>query len=181
MRAGKSIQTISLILSNPPQGQTGYPYVPARSLGTKKPRCTPIVCPLSVISNWVMQIRRYVNNGRKDILKVGTYHGPNRKNMIASIEGNYYDVVLTSYQTLAYDFRRYTGADEGEGQKKNKKPMKSKKHEKETFLFDLLLHRIVLDESHIIRNAKTSLFKAIKQLSAIHKLALTGTPFVSTC
>lgn len=34
-------------------------------------------------------------------------------------------------------------------------------------------------EAHIIRNSKTGVFKAVKQLTSIYKLALTGTPFVN--
>eukprot|EP00977_Amphora_coffeiformis_P014894 scaffold4244_cov167-Amphora_coffeaeformis.AAC.7 len=181
MGLGKTLQAIGLILSNPPEGQSGYPYVASRSRGNKKSCCTLILCPLSVIANWTMQIRRHVNKmGRKDILRVGVYHGPSRKQMVKSIEANYYDVVLTSYQTLAYDYRRYIGANKDEGKKKsNKKPMKAKDVTNETFLFDILLHRVICDESHIIRNSKATLFKAVKMLSATNRLCLTGTPFVN--
>ena len=37
----------------------------------------------------------------------------------------------------------------------------------------------VLDEAHVIRSSKTKKFKAIKQIKAERKLALTGTPFVN--
>ena len=117
--------------------------------------------------------------GRKDVLKVGIYHGPNRKNMVAAIQANCYDIVLSSYQTLAYDWRRYIGADEDKNVNKRKKPMKAKKNENEIFLFDLHLHRIVLDESHVIRNSKSWMFVACKNLSSTHKLCITGTPFVN--
>lgn len=179
MGLGKTVQILGLILSNPPQGQTGYPYVPIRSLGTKTSRCTLIVCPLSVIANWKVQIRKHVNNmGRKEILKVGVYHGPSRKNLVRLIQSNYYDVVLTSYQTLAYDYRRYVGADEKEIRCKLK-AKRDQKHANELFLFDVWLHRIVLDEAHIIRNSKSWLFAAVKQLKATNKICLTGTVFVN--
>lgn len=181
MGLGKSVQTLGLILSNPPKGQTGYPYVPSRSLGTNAPRCTLILCPLSVIANWTTQIRKHVNQmGRKETLKVGIYHGPNRKTMVRSIKANYYDIVLTSYQTLAYDYRRYIGADEDET-KKNKEAKKAKKNANELFLFDLWLHRIVLDEAHIIRNSKTSLFKAVKHLVSAKKGGEVQELFCARC
>lgn len=178
MGLGKSVQTLGLILSNPPKRQTGYPYVPARSLGANTgPRCTLILCPLSVIANWTTQIRKHVNQmGRKSFLKVGIYHGPNRKDMVRSIQANYYDIVLTSYQTLAYDYRRKYGTDEKdkEGNKK------TKKDKKEIFLFDLWLHRVVLDEAHIIRNSKTSLFKAVKHLVSAERTACACELFVAS-
>lgn len=144
MGLGKTMQAIGLILSNPPAGQKGYPYIPARSKGTNRNRCTLIICPLSVIANWTLQIRRHVNmGGRKEILKVGVYHGPNRKNMIPLIQHNQVDIVLTSYQTLAYDYRQYI--DESD----KKKPKKAKCYENEIFIFDLCLHRIILDGKQI--------------------------------
>lgn len=127
-----------------------------------------------------MQIRRHVNKGgQKAILRVGVYHGQSRKNMVKSIEANYYDIVLTSYQTLAYDYRRYIGADQGGVKNSNKKAKKSVEVMDELFLFDIYFHRIIADESHIIRNSKASLFKAVKMLSATNRLCLTGTPFVN--
>jgi hypothetical protein len=50
-----------------------------------------------------------------------------------------------------------------------------------TWIYKMLFHRIVLDEAHIIRNGKSQTFDAISNLVAIHKLCLTGTPFVSCC
>lgn len=35
---------------------------------------------------------------------------------------------------------------------------------------------VVLDEAHLIRNPATSLFSAVQQLSAVHRVALSGTP-----
>jgi SWI/SNF-related matrix-associated actin-dependent regulator of chromatin subfamily A3 len=169
MGLGKTLQTIGAILANPPEGQTGYPYRP-RGRGSP-PRCTLILAPLSVMANWTMQIRKHVNQrGRKEVLKVASYHGPNRHQMVPMIENNCYDIVLTSYHTLAYDYRIYAEQKDGKECKKKAKVTQ----EKRLFLFDLLLHRIILDEAHIIRNSKTGLFKAVKQLSAKYKLCLTG-------
>jgi SNF2 family DNA or RNA helicase len=85
------------------------------------------------------------------------------------------DILITSYHTIVSDFKKDLEAKEGEkkGQKKKKRKLAS------TSLFDLVFHRIVLDEAHIIRNSKTGFFKAITQLQADRKLCLTGTPFVN--
>ena len=75
MGLGKTLQTIGLILSNPPEGHN-YPYR-RRGLGSRKvPRTTLIVCPLSVMANWMIQIKKFVNaGGRKRILDLTQYHG----------------------------------------------------------------------------------------------------------
>mmetsp|Transcript_17003 Transcript_17003/g.35103 ORF Transcript_17003/g.35103 Transcript_17003/m.35103 type:complete len:84 (-) Transcript_17003:100-351(-) len=57
MGLGKTVQSIGLILSNPPAGRDGikaYPYKMPRKSETVPPRCTIIVSPVSVMSNWKM-------------------------------------------------------------------------------------------------------------------------------
>lgn len=44
------------------------------------------------------------------------------------------------------------------------------------FLKDYLFHYIVLDESQFVKNHDSQTYKAVKDLSSSHKLALTGTP-----
>ena len=43
-------------------------------------------------------------------------------------------------------------------------------------LDNTMFNFIVLDEGHLIKNTKTLKFKAIKKLSGLHRLILTGTP-----
>ena len=57
MGIGKTLQTIGLILANPP---------------VSGPKTTMVVCPVSVMSNWVQQINNFVKPG---ILNVQLYHG----------------------------------------------------------------------------------------------------------
>jgi TATA-binding protein-associated factor len=44
------------------------------------------------------------------------------------------------------------------------------------FLKDNIFNYCVLDEGHIIKNSKTKVSKAVKQIRANHRLILTGTP-----
>lgn len=44
------------------------------------------------------------------------------------------------------------------------------------FFGNIFWNYLILDEGHIIKNGKTKLAKAIKSLSANHRLILTGTP-----
>ena len=60
-----------------------------------------------------------------------------------------YDVVVTSYEVVRNDI---------------------------TSLQDMDWHYCILDEGHIIKNAKTKLTKAVKQIKAVHRLILSGTP-----
>jgi SNF2-related domain len=60
---------------------------------------TLIVCPVSVMVNWQAQIEAHVEPGT---LKFGLYHGTDRKEILRDIDQ--LDVLITSYNTLGYDF-----------------------------------------------------------------------------
>lgn len=128
-------------------------------------RCTLIVCPVSVLSNWTDQISQFVAPG---VLSVELYHGSDRYSILPQVKAGNVDVLLVSFNTLAADYDSY-----GKGEPKKKKA-------KRESIFDIDFHRIVLDEAHIIRNSKTRSFKAVSLIKADNKLALTGTPFVNT-
>lgn len=88
MGLGKTLQSISLILSNRPDLDEG------------EPRCTLVVAPVSVIANWDQQISKFVE---EDTLQVGIYHGSNRQQVLTKVKRGELDVVLTSYETLTSD------------------------------------------------------------------------------
>jgi SWI/SNF-related matrix-associated actin-dependent regulator of chromatin subfamily A3 len=89
MGLGKTVQSIALILANPAKG--------------KSPKCTLIVCPLSVISNWEKQINDYVNKK----FKVTVWAGPDRGKHLVDLNRNKTDVLLVSYGTLGSDFKNF--------------------------------------------------------------------------
>eukprot|EP00762_Andalucia_godoyi_P004076 ANDGO_06338.mRNA.1 Putative SWI/SNF-related matrix-associated actin-dependent regulator of chromatin subfamily A member 3-like 2 len=62
---------------------------------------TLIVCPLSLISNWVDQINEHTLPGT---FSVGIYHGPDRS-LAANVLG--YDVVISTYNILVMDYRQH--------------------------------------------------------------------------
>ncbi|KAK3589957.1 hypothetical protein CHS0354_034979 [Potamilus streckersoni] len=113
------------------------------------PRTTLIVCPSSVISNWLDQLERHVHESVH--LDICLYCGVGRirDNVILAKQ----DIVLTTYSTLAADHS------------KGNSPL-----EKVEWL------RIVLDEGHAIRNPNAKQTKAILALNAQRKWVLTGTP-----
>jgi len=181
MGLGKSIQTIGLILLAPPAGveyklpvcpdvaQAASPLSANLIVGPTK-RCTMIVCPVSVLSNWTDQVGSFVAPG---VLSVELYHGANRHAILPKVRAGNVDILLVSYNTLAADYDA-----SGRGAPPKKAP-KNKKAKMES-IFDIDFHRIVLDEAHMIRNSKTRSFKAVSLVKADRKLALTGTPFVNT-
>lgn len=109
---------------------------------------TLIVAPVSVMSNWEQQIKRHVDE--KHLPNVLIYHGSSRQTAAKSL--NDFGVVVTSYGTLTSE-----AAASGPLIKHN-------------------WRRVVLDEGHTIRNAKTKAAEAACKLNAQSRWVLTGTP-----
>ena len=137
-----------------------------------KPFCTIIVCPISVMSNWVHQLEAHVKQG---VLRVQVYHGSDRHNIIDLIRKNEVDIVVTAYTTLVSELP----AKVETSSTKTKVPTSTKKRKKATSdksIYDISFHRVVLDEAHQIRNTKTRMFQACKSLQSQYKFCITGTP-----
>ncbi|KAM0573869.1 hypothetical protein ACHAP9_001735 [Verticillium nonalfalfae] len=111
---------------------------------------TLIVAPVSVMSNWQQQFDAHVRKDKAP--KIHIHHGS-----AASEELSGYDVVITSYGKLAKERLEKTDSARGP-------------------LMSVDWRRVVLDEGHTIRNAKTQAARAACQLRAASRWVLTGTP-----
>jgi hypothetical protein len=58
------------------------------------------------MANWTTHIKKFVNGQRK-VLKVECYHGDSREEMLELLAENKLDVLVTSYNTLASDYKKY--------------------------------------------------------------------------
>jgi TATA-binding protein-associated factor len=105
-----------------------------------------IVCPPTLIGHWYHEILKFT-----DDLRPIQYTGSSaeRAAIRPRLNAKSTDVVITSYETVRSDIAILSNVD---------------------WLY------CVLDEGHIIKNAKTKLSAAIKQLRAQHRLLLSGTP-----
>ncbi|KAJ7984881.1 hypothetical protein DPEC_G00359370 [Dallia pectoralis] len=112
---------------------------------------TLIICPLSVLSNWLDQLEQHV---RTDVrLNVYLYYGPERNQDPGFLSSQH--VVLTTYNLLTADH-----SSQGSGG-----PLHT---------VDWL--RVVLDEGHVIRNPNAQQSKAVLDLNAHRRWILSGTP-----
>ena len=107
---------------------------------------TLLIAPTSVVGNWEKEIEKFAPH-----LAVMVHHGSKRINeekelKAASLK---HDVVITSFALARKDAKLF-------------KP--------------ITWQRIVLDEAQNIKNPKSAQTKAILNLKAEHRLALTGTP-----
>jgi SWI/SNF-related matrix-associated actin-dependent regulator of chromatin subfamily A3 len=110
---------------------------------------TLIVAPVSVMSNWEQQIERHVRKESRP--SVFIYHGSKKA---TTAELSQYNVVVTSYGKLAME--NEPGARK--------------------CLLSVKWRRVVLDEGHTIRNARTKAALSACQLESQSRWVLTGTP-----
>jgi len=164
MGLGKTIQIISLILSDAQErpilnqkdiyANADAPDSPQEVSGISESfinwgKTTLIVCPLSVVGNWVTQLEAHVEPGR---LQLYVFHGTNR-----NTDPNFllqHDVVITTYQVLAGDYQKDRPAG----------------------LLSIPWLRVVLDEAHSIKAKQTKQSLAAFSLRAERRWCITGTP-----
>ena len=127
------------------------------------PKTTLIVAPVGVMSNWTGQIAHHVK--KEYALNVLVYHGANKRRLTPD-ETSQYDVVVTSYATLAIE---YCPRDQKVA------PHMQRSHG----LFAVKWRRVILDEGHTIRNPQTKASLAACNLLTQSKWVLTGTPIIN--
>uniref|UniRef100_G1KG95 Helicase like transcription factor n=1 Tax=Anolis carolinensis TaxID=28377 RepID=G1KG95_ANOCA len=113
-------------------------------------KTTLIICPLSVLSNWIDQFEQHVDPDVQ--LNLYVYYGSERSKDPGVLSSQ--DIVLTTYSVLASDY----------GTRSNSP------------LHNLKWLRVVLDEGHTIRNPNAQQTKAVLDLEAQRRWVLTGTP-----
>uniref|UniRef100_A0A8C1RQ94 Helicase-like transcription factor n=1 Tax=Cyprinus carpio TaxID=7962 RepID=A0A8C1RQ94_CYPCA len=129
---------------------SGTGKVPSGGGGGSGARATLIVCPLSVLSNWLDQFEQHI---QADVtLKVYLYYGAERIRSVNLLSEQ--DVVLTTYNVLSSDY----------GNKGNSP------------LHKVSWLRVVLDEGHVIRNPNALQSKAVLELQSERRWILSGTP-----
>nr|KAF6378326.1 helicase like transcription factor [Myotis myotis] len=122
----------------------------SKKTDVERPRTTLIICPLSVLSNWIDQFGQHI---KSDVhLNFYVYYGPDRIRDPALLSKQ--DIVLTTYNILTHDYGM-----------KGDSPLHS-----------IRWLRVILDEGHAIRNPNAQQTKAVLHLEAERKWVLTGTP-----
>ncbi|KUJ07757.1 uncharacterized protein LY89DRAFT_711924 [Mollisia scopiformis] len=146
MGMGKTIQAVSLIMSDWPAKQPSLVLIP----------------PVALMQ-WQQEISSYTDG----TLKTFVFHGTNRQtNNITVKELKKYDVILMSYNSLESMYRK---------QEKGFK-RKGGMHKEKSVIHQIQFHRVILDEAHNIKQRTTGSAKACFALKADHKWCLSGTP-----
>ncbi|KAF2259597.1 hypothetical protein CC78DRAFT_56869 [Lojkania enalia] len=146
MGMGKTIQAVSLIMSD-------YP--------AKEP--TLVVVPPVALMQWSNEIGEYTDGK----LKVLVYHSTNAKCKTMTVNDlKKFDVIMVSYNSLESLHRKETkGWTRGENIIKEASALHAIKY-----------HRLILDEAHSIKSRVTGVAKACFALKGTYKWCLSGTP-----
>ncbi|THW77596.1 hypothetical protein D6D19_02152 [Aureobasidium pullulans] len=146
MGMGKTIQAVSLIMSDYPQKQP-----------------TLVLVPPVALMQWSQEIGEYTDGK----LKVLVYHGTNAKSKGMKVnELKKYDVIMISYNSLESLHRKET-----KGWSRNGDLIKEASP-----IHALTYHRLILDEAHSIKTRTTQVAKACFALKGKYKWCLSGTP-----
>ncbi|OCK76907.1 hypothetical protein K432DRAFT_407770 [Lepidopterella palustris CBS 459.81] len=176
MGLGKTLQTLSL-----------FQYLEELDEATSSPseeiRPYLVVCPLSVLSSWISEARRWVPN-----LKVLRFHGPTSerarlKKVVSGQEDWYGNETNQSKKRKAdrksgkHVSKLPSGADETEGNYKIViTTYDTFAAEQSWFKKAFVWRYVVLDEGHKIKNNITQISTSLQGLKAEFRLILTGTP-----
>ena len=149
MGLGKTLQVIALLTAFY-QEKTEQKAAGNEGGGSELPLPSLIVCPASLVYNWGQEFARFSPEIRV-LLIAGTAKERQEQleeqmRMEASERAQ---VIITSYDLLKRDRAAYLGR---------------------TFEYE------IIDEAQVIKNAKTQGAKAVKEISANVRFALTGTP-----
>ncbi|KAL1302292.1 hypothetical protein AAFC00_002710 [Neodothiora populina] len=146
MGMGKTIQAVSLIMSDYPQKQP-----------------TLVLVPPVALMQWASEIKEYTDG----TLKVLVYHGQNSKvKSMSRKELMSYDVIMISYNSLESLYRK-----EVKGWTRGDNIIKET-----SSIHSIHFHRLILDEAHSIKTRTTGVAKACFALKGTYKWCLSGTP-----
>ncbi|KAL8773128.1 MAG: hypothetical protein Q9209_001804 [Squamulea sp. 1 TL-2023] len=146
MGMGKTIQAVSLIMSDYPANDP-----------------TLVVVPPVALMQWQNEIKEYTDGK----LKVLVYHNTNPKVKGLKLkELKTYDVIMISYSGLESIYRK-----ESKGWKRDDGLIKENSK-----IHAMNYHRLILDEAHNIKTRTTGVARACFALKADYKWCLSGTP-----
>lgn len=140
MGLGKTLQTLSLLA-----------HLKEQASPDDSKTCHLIICPLSVLSSWQNEIKKWTS------LTSCTIHGsPTERTrltkQLGSVESAHqFDIVLTTYEAYEAEqgWFKYGARSWG---------------------------YVILDEGHRIKNWETQLAQSLQPIRSSHRLILTGTP-----
>ncbi|GAB4859986.1 btaf1 RNA polymerase II, B-TFIID transcription factor-associated, 170kDa [Ancistrocladus abbreviatus] len=105
-----------------------------------------IICPSTLVGRWAYEIEKYID---PSLISTLQYVGSAQERISLRSCFDKYNVIITSYDVVHKDI---------------------------DYLGQLNWNYCILDEGHIIKNARSKITSVVKQLKTHHRLILSGTP-----
>lgn len=152
MGLGKTLTMIALAASDLDKKQDDIVELSFGHDSKPTVQATLIIVPQPLLGTWEEQLTDHVKRNGLDFCR---HHGKFRLNTLSDLGSK--NIVLTTYHTLSVDWQ----ASKATG---------------DHIMFSVRWRRVVLDEAHIVRNLKARMARAICDLDAVSRWAVTGTP-----
>ncbi|MCJ1476465.1 hypothetical protein MMC13_005131, partial [Lambiella insularis] len=162
MGLGKTIQAIALMVKNRSPD-------PAR-------KTTLIVAPLALLKQWESEIAIKVKPERKHRLSTWIFHASGTKTSWEALRK--FDVVLTTYGTIASEYRKKLTIETHKRNNPNWRPT-SREDALPLLGDECRWFRVILDEAQGIKNKTTRSAKAVFELQALTRFCMSGTPMMN--
>ncbi|KAF9267253.1 hypothetical protein L218DRAFT_726280 [Marasmius fiardii PR-910] len=138
---------------------------------------TCVVVPKALTSQWEAECEKFLPG-----MKVAVYCNPKRHSIYQLLKS---DIIITTYDTVRCEYALYQSSKDplqckdflnGGVLRKQKNGRNLEKVELNDALFRIPFRRVVLDESHIIKNHTTERAAACYRLQSTFRWCLTATP-----
>ncbi|XP_014240698.1 TATA-binding protein-associated factor 172 [Cimex lectularius] len=149
MGLGKTLQSICILVGDHYHRKKRYQETRKEGGDYWIPLPSLVICPPTLTGHWVYEIKKFVP---KQYMQPFYYGGPSleRKKLANMIRSDH--IVVSSYDVVRKDI---------------------------SSLNVMRWNYLILDEGHVIKNGKSKLTVALKQIIANHRLILSGTPIQS--
>ncbi|MCJ1224733.1 hypothetical protein MMC12_001378 [Toensbergia leucococca] len=160
MGLGKTVQALALLVSRKSNDPTR--------------KTTLIVAPVALMKQWEREIKTKIRSEHR--LTTYVLHGSNRDTTWDKLRT--YDVVLTTFGTLATELKRKEGIDMKKRANPNWRPI-SKADQLPLLGDDCMWYRVIVDEAQCIKNKSTKAALGASSLHALTRFCMSGTPMMN--
>ena len=162
MGLGKTIQALALMVSR-------------RSTDPRR-KTTLIVAPVALMKQWEREIQQKLKPGRENCLTCYILHGSNRQTTWEHLKT--FDVVLTTFGTLANEVKRKEGIDMAKRGNPNWRAM-TKGDQLPLLGDECKWFRVIIDEAQCIKNKNTKAALGAASLQSLTRFCMSGTPMMN--
>ncbi|KAI0593647.1 P-loop containing nucleoside triphosphate hydrolase protein [Biscogniauxia sp. FL1348] len=171
MGMGKTLEILGCVVSNPPPDTFGKP-----DNLEKRHKATLIIAPASAIKQWESEIKKHVENTHIE----GVLIFKQSQELPETVWENV-DIILASYHEISRQFPSKKAQARLETRKYSDDMEKKEKfNELLGPLLKTRFWRVVLDESHMIKNEKSQMSQACHNLRSEFRWSISGTPITNS-